>query len=74
MSMKYWYGMRLREAAPGCQPKIGLMNIRYPKPNRDLVQGKKYWSILTYSRPLTDEECHKYDLDRIEQNYYDDKE
>lgn len=66
MSMRYVYGMRLRPAGPGCQPK-GMLNYA------DDPNGK-YWSILTYDRPLTDDECRNYDLDRIEQNYYDDKE
>ena len=74
MSMRYVYGMRLRPAAPGCQPKIGLTNIRYPQPTHNLMQGKRYWSILTYDRPLTDDECRNYDLDQIEQNYYDKEE
>lgn len=26
---EYLYGMRLRGAGPGCQPKEGLMNVYY---------------------------------------------
>lgn len=72
---RYLYGMRLRAAAPGAQPK-GLDTWT------EDVSGK-YWSIIYYLRPLTEEECKAYDLDylgreddldRIEHNYYDDKE
>jgi hypothetical protein len=52
----YKYGMRLREAAPGAQPKKGLCEIQ------DDPSGI-YWNILIYDRPLTDQEKEDYELD-----------
>lgn len=69
--MYYYYGMRLRPYGPGCQPREGLVRAN---PHEAYFNRRRYWSVLTYDRPLTDKECYVYDLDRIEQNYYDDKE
>ena len=52
------YGMRLRGAAPGAQPKKGLCEIK------DDPNGK-YWSILLYDRLLTEKELEDYELDLI---------
>lgn len=54
----YRYGMRLRPFSIGCQPMKGL------KEWQDDVTGK-YWSILTYDRPLTEEEIESYELDDL---------
>lgn len=59
---RFVYGMRLRPAAPGCQPKDGLVQID----GRDAYcNGRRYWSLLTYDRELTDKECADYDLDLL---------
>ena len=52
------YGMRLRGFSPGAQPKTGFIE-RQDDPLGD------YWDILVYSRKLTEEERHAYDLDYL---------
>lgn len=56
--MKFYYGMRLRGVAPGCQPKEGLVDWQEDS-------SGKYWNVLVYDRPLTDRECFEFDLDWI---------
>lgn len=52
------YGMRLRGAAPGAQPKDGLERIL------DDPSGK-YWNILCYGRELTAKEIRDYELEPV---------
>lgn len=54
----YKYGMRLRGFSIGCQPMKGIIE------GKDDPSGK-YWSILTYSRKLSDDELRNYELDYI---------
>lgn len=54
----YKYGMRLRGFSPGCQPKEGLEMAYEPK-------DKKYFSVLIYSRELTEKEISDYELDPL---------
>ena len=55
----YYYGMRLRPAGPGCQPKKGLCSIE---------DGYgRYHSILVYDRELTDTEVRDYELDYLDE-------
>ncbi len=56
--MMYKYGMRLRGFAPGCQPREGLEMAYEPK-------DRRYYSILVYSRKLTEKEISDYELDPI---------
>ena len=51
----YFYGMRLRGFAPGCQPKEGLVERRDSDDDR-------YYDIAVYDRPLTDDETKHYSL------------
>lgn len=61
--MKEWiYGMRLRGFSPGCQPMKGL------KERRDDPDGR-YYDLLAYERPLTDEEIRNYELDFIDARF-----
>ena len=54
---EYHYGMRLRGCSIGCQPN-GFIR------REDDVTGK-YWDIIVYDRPLTNEEVEHYDLEYI---------
>lgn len=54
----YRYGMRLRGFSIGCQPMKGIIE------GVDDPTGK-YYSILTYSRKLTDAEVSDYELDYL---------
>lgn len=54
--MYYIYGMRLRGFSPGCQPKEGFVA-------RKDSDDKKYYDVLLYDRPLTDDEERNYELD-----------
>lgn len=56
--IKYRYGMRLRGASPGAQPRAGLLEIE------EDPRGK-YHNILVYSRRLTVEELKQYELDYL---------
>ena len=58
---EYLYGMRLRGAGPGCQPKDGLMNIYYGSQ----FGTKVYHNLVSYNRPLTEKEMKDYELDFI---------
>lgn len=61
--IRYMYGMRLRGASPGAQPKEGLYEI--------LDGDRKYWDYLVYDRKLTEKELENYDLDYIEEVRYE---
>lgn len=50
--MEYRYGMRLRGFSIGCQPK-GVIRRE---------DSDKYWDIIVYDRPLTEEEIRHYSL------------
>lgn len=52
----FWYGMRLRGYAPGCQPK-GVVKV--------IERDWKYYSLIAYKRRLTDDEVKDYELDFI---------
>ena len=52
----YKYGMKYRGAAPGCQPKRGLLEILEDPTG-------KYWNILLYDRPLKEKEEREYEMD-----------
>ncbi len=56
---EYRYGMRLRGFSIGTQPKDGL--IRREDSNDD-----RYYDILVYGRPLTQEELRDYELDDLQ--------
>ena len=57
----YKYGMKLRGFSIGCQPMKGLCGRR-----EDLTG--KYWDILVYDRPLTEDEICNYDLEFLERS------
>lgn len=63
--MTYLYGMRSRPYGIGCQPKgaeficHGDEIVPTSIHNRAWV---KYWSIIRYDSPLTEQECEDYDL------------
>lgn len=57
MGKVYRYGMRLRGFASGCQPMDGLLEWND-------CDGD-YYSILFYSRKLSEEEMKAYDLDYL---------
>lgn len=54
---KYYYGMRMRGASPSCQPD-GFDEIKEDP-------SGKYYNILVYSRRLTEQEEHDYELDHL---------
>ena len=54
----YKYGMRLRGFSFGCQPNVGLDHA-------DDDESGKYWSILYYTRKLTENEVRDYELDYL---------
>ena len=60
--MEYRYGMRMRGFSIGCQPKKGLVR-------REDDSSDKYYDILVYDRPLTDEEVSGYELDEIKEKH-----
>ena len=58
--MSLWtYGMRLRGFSIGCQPMDGFVERRDDPSCR-------YYDLLVYDRPLTDEELNDYELDFID--------
>lgn len=59
--MYYAYGMRLRGFSPGCQPMEGLIDNL----GAFNFNGRLYYDVLVYDRPLTDEEVRDYELDEI---------
>lgn len=60
--MTYYYGMRLRGFAPGCQPKQGLIGVQDILPRGIYA---KYHDVIKYDRKLTNEELRDYELDYI---------
>lgn len=62
----YEYGMRLRGFAPGCQPMEGLVSAHYVEYPRGYGK-RKYWSVLTYDRKLTEKEMQDYELDFVKE-------
>ena len=59
--MFYLYGMRLRGASPGAQPKgFEIVTERYKS-----LGGSRYYDILRSDRLLTDDEQNQYDLDYL---------
>lgn len=58
MTSEFKYGMRLRGFSIGCQPKEGFIR-------REDDQTGRYWDIIIYDRPLTDDETKHYSLDRL---------
>lgn len=56
--MEYRYGMRMRGFSIGCQPKKGFVR-------REDDPSDKYYDIIVYDRPLTDEEVSGYELDEV---------
>lgn len=58
MTSEFKYGMRLRGFSIGCQPKDGFIR-------REDDQTGRYWDIIIYDRPLTDDETSHYSLDRL---------
>lgn len=57
----YKYGMKLRPAGIGCQPK-GFINLEDVNKNET-----GYWSIVEYDRKLTTEELKHYSMELIEE-------
>lgn len=55
---EYRYGMRLRGFSIGCQPMQGLDHAE------DDPTGR-YYNILVYNRPLTEQETKDYELDEL---------
>ncbi len=55
---RWYYGMRLRGFSIGCQPKEGFVEREDDPENR-------YWDVIVYDRPLSDQEISSYDLDFI---------
>lgn len=55
---EYRYGMRLRGFSIGCQPMHGLDHAE------DDPTGR-YYNILVYNRPLTEQETKDYELDEL---------
>ena len=59
----YKYGMRLRPAMPGAQPRDF---VKFTEPTEEKQTFKRhYWNILYYKRILTQEEMKAYDLDYL---------
>ena len=58
----YKYGMLYRGFSIGCQPKQGLIEAMNDETG-------KYYSILTYSRELTDKEVADFELEKIIEKY-----
>lgn len=58
----YKYGMLYRGFSIGCQPKQGLIEA-------ETDETGKYYSILTYSRELTDKEVADFELEKIIEKY-----
>lgn len=57
----YKYGMKLRPAGIGCQPK-GFIDIEDVNKNET-----GYWSIVEYDRKLTEEELNHYSMELIKE-------
>lgn len=65
--MKYFYGMRLRGFAPGCQPMKNLSFCLDEDEEKETQFNKdgRYHNILCYSKALTENEMRDYELDYI---------
>ena len=64
MMMYYLYGMRLRGASPGAQPKgFEIMTEFYEAMFPGIA--RRYHDILKYPRLLTDDELKDYELDYL---------
>lgn len=61
--MYYRYYMTQRPAMPGAMPNKGLEQIEDLDP-WDIIPwlGKGAYSLITYTRPLTDKEISDYEL------------
>lgn len=57
---EYKYGMRLRSFSIGAQPKRGLIR-------REDSTDKRWYDVLIYDRPLTEQELTDYELDMIQE-------
>lgn len=53
----YKYGMKMRPYGTGCQPFKGLIDVEIK-----IKSESGFWNILTYERPLIDEEIKKFEL------------
>ena len=67
--MNYLYGMRLRGASPGAQPKgfeivTEKCYIEFPPKEANIIRGA-FYDVLRYTRKLTDKEVSDYDLEFI---------
>lgn len=60
---RYLYGMKYRGFSIGCQPKDGFIERLDDK-------SGKYYDILAYNRPLTNDEISNYELDPISTKEY----
>ena len=56
---EFRYGMRMRGFSIGCQPNDGLIK-------REDSHSSRYYDILVYDHPLTERECHDYELDDLQ--------
>ena len=56
--MEYKYGMRLRGFSIGCQPDGAV--------RREDSPSNKYYDIIVYDRPLSEEDIRHYSLTPIE--------
>ena len=57
---EYRYGMRLRGFSIGAQPKRGLIR-------REDSADKRWYDVIVYDRPLTEQELTDYELDMIQE-------
>ena len=53
---EYRYGMKHRGFSIGCQPKEGLIK-------REDSHSSRYYDIVVYDHPLTEQECLDYELE-----------
>lgn len=71
----YYYGMRLRGFAPGCQPTKDLIGTTSDNLSRYGINiERKYHDILAYNRQLDETELAEYELDYLGKsiNYEDE--
>lgn len=61
----YFYGMRLRGFAPGCQPMEGFKDTLRSLVMEEYLEEQNYYDILIYDRQLTDAEIAEYELDYL---------
>lgn len=60
MASRFYYGMRLRGFAPGCQPMDGLIGVA---DLNSVIKPREYHDVISYDRKLSDEEIKDYELD-----------